>query len=249
MADDEMWVAEFHGVVHPQGGGWSLQTPVDLNFDDGHWTVVIVNSTFRVVVHGTRPEDVETFKNDVLSIVQGILDSVGFHLGAALSAELTGGFVAPNVLIQRTLTWPEAANRSPDAPPWVDAKTLAPFVNASTIEPQLRRALADLNLALARPDDTAFYAYRAVECVRQYFAQRDGLTEKKDLVKSWQVLRDTLGFTEEELTELGKTATTPRHGGLTPISATERLAAILLARRVVSAFVDYLNSESTPGTG
>lgn len=246
MTDDDIWIAEFHGVVHPQGGGWSLQTPVELDFADGQWAVLVANSTFRVVVRLNHPRDPESFKNEMLSIVQGILDSLGFHLGAALSAEFTGGFVAPNVLIHRTLTWSEAADRTTDAPLWVAAETLGRFVDASTSEPQLRHALADMNLALDRPDDTAFYAYRAVECVRQYFLQREGLMDTdEDRTASWGLMRDALGVEKSPLMELRAAAAGPRHGAITPITETERLGWIRLARQVVSAFVDYLNSESS----
>lgn len=73
--------AVFFGVVHPQGGGWYFEDPIEIPFDDGHWTILLVASQFRVVVRSEVPNDLATFRNELLSIVQGCLDALGFCVG------------------------------------------------------------------------------------------------------------------------------------------------------------------------
>jgi hypothetical protein len=53
------------GSIHPESGGWYLDEPVELRYADGHWTIIIRDSQFHVVVDGQPPEDLATFRNEV----------------------------------------------------------------------------------------------------------------------------------------------------------------------------------------
>jgi hypothetical protein len=66
------------GSIHPESGGWYLDGPVELRYADGHWTIIIRDSQFHVVVDGQPPEDLATFRNEVAAVVQGCLDASGF---------------------------------------------------------------------------------------------------------------------------------------------------------------------------
>ncbi len=216
----------FFGVVHPQGGGWHLEQPIEMAFEDGLWTLLVSGSQFRVVVAGVIPDDIKTFLNEVTSITQGCLDGLGFLLGATLTAELTGGFVPPNIVIVRQHAWPELANTDSLN---VSGKDLGPYVRCSITTPEIRLALADLGLALSRPDDTPFYCYRAVESIRQWLMRRDGIAESH----SWPHLRKCLGFTEAELKELASASRRRRHGAADVLGEPQRLRLLKLAREVV----------------
>ena len=232
----------FYGVVHPQGGGWYLEQPIEIAFEDGLWTLLVAGSQFRVLVAGAIPEDIKSFLNEVTSIVQGCLDGLGFLLGAALTAELTGGFVPPNIVIVRQHAWPELATTNSSV---VSGKDLAPYVRGSITVPEIRLALADLALALSRPDDTQFYCYRAVESIRQWLMRKDGVAESA----SWPHLRMRLGFTEIELKDLAYASRRRRHGAPDELSETGRLSLLKLARDVVGKAVATadLTPELSPG--
>lgn len=237
------WVAEFHGIVHPQGWAWGLDEPIELTFSDSKWTVVLMNSVFRVIVRGAPPVDLQTFVNEVLSVVRGVLDSLTFHLGVVLTPELTGGFASPGTSIIPGRPWDELTGRDPSTPLRVDAETLQPFTRTSAAEPLVRLALADLAAGVERPDDTMFYAFRAVESVRQFLAQPGDQPSSQ-----WQRLRETLGLDEAELRWLTGHSVPRRHGELVTVTAAERLRALKLARSAVRSLVELVDADRAGGT-
>lgn len=233
----------FYGFVHPQGGGWHLEQPLEIAFEDGLWTLLVADSQFRVLVAAAIPEDIKTFLNEVTGIVQGCLDGLGYLLGAALTAELMGGFVPPNNVIVRQYTWPELATTDG---PVVSGEELGPFLRTSISIPEIRLALADLALALSRPDDTQFYCYRAVESIRQWLMRKDGIADSL----SWPHLRLRLGFTETDLKALAIASRRRRHGAADGLSETERIGLLKLARDVVGKAVaigDFTSELSSSG--
>ena len=232
------WVAEFHGVVHPQGWAWGLDEPVEMTFADSEWKLFITHSIFRVVVRGIEPPDVPTFVNEVISVVRGVLDSLSFHLGVALSPELTGGFASPGVVMIPGLAWDELTGRDPATALRVDAERLQPFVRASTAEPLVRLALADLAMGIQRPDDTMFYAFRAVESVRQYLAPQGD----SSVASQWHRVRALLGLDEGDLRWLTEHSIPRRHGELPTVTAEDRLRGLKVARSAVQLLVDWIES-------
>jgi hypothetical protein len=238
MDDDAAseWVAEFQGTVHPQGWAWGLDEPLELTFADSQWAILLLHSSFRVVVRGAPPVDLPTFVNEVMSIVRGVLDSLSFHLGVVLTPELTGGFASPGLSIVPGKPWDELTGREPSAPLRVDAETLQPFVRTSTAEPLVRLALADLAAGMERPDDTMFYAFRAVETVRQFLAQPGDSSSSQ-----WQRLRETFGLDEAELRWLTDHSVPRRHGELVTVTAADRVRALTVARSAVRALVELVD--------
>ena len=129
------WVAEFHGNVHPQGWGWGLDEPIKLTSDDSEWFILLEHSALRVVVGARRLSDLPTFVNEVMSTVRGVLDSLGFHLGAVLTPELTGGFTSPGVPLKPRVRWDDLTGHELSSPLRVDAEMLLPFIRTSVAEP------------------------------------------------------------------------------------------------------------------
>ena len=235
------WLLEFHGVVHPQSHGWRLDEPIPLTFPDGNWTVMLADSKFTVVVRGRLVEDFATFKNEVMSILRGILDALGFHLGVVLTPELHGvlalqaaGDVGAKVL--PATAWHDVTGRDPAAPLVVGADELGPFIQAATSDLLIRHALSDLSMAIDRPDDTGFYAFRAVESARQYFRLANEV-EDKDV--PWSRLHAALGYTKDQLMPLTRAASARRHGDHRAISEAERLEVLTLAREVIRRLVNH----------
>lgn len=227
------------GSIHPTSGGWHLEEPIDLTFPDGRWQVTVRFSQFHVMLESPSVQDFATFSNEVVSIVQGFLDALGFHLATALRAELTSLVIGGSVLVIREPGW--QALGGPSAHPlYVDGPTLQPFVKATGSNVFVRHALADLRAALEYPEDTAFYAYRALESIRQWFVGADadsGAARKR----SWQELRDVLLVDQEALNKLRDRATPRRHGEATTLTEADRTEALVLARSVLNRFVTLVS--------
>jgi hypothetical protein len=228
-------IAIVTGVVHPSQGGWYFDEPIRF----GRWMVVIRDSQFHVFIEEDEPDDLETFRNEVGSIVQGCLDSLAYHLATSLRAEIKSMVIDGNKLVYRSTRWNELlADGSKTS---VTEDELQPFVVASIQEPLARLALADLRAAIESPDDTVLLTYRAVESIRQWFLdgdEDDGTSRKA----SWIAMRSTLSVDERSIRRISELARSRRHGGATPSTAEERKESILIARDVVARFVTHLGT-------
>ena len=234
------WVTEFHGVVHPGSQCWHLDEPFELTFPNSAWVLTVADSKFRVLVKGGPRDDLATFRNEVMSILSGVLDSIGFHLGAVLRPELYGfTVIAPDrggvILGSAAHVWCELVKRDPAVPLRAGSAELGRFMRSAATNPLIRHALADLSLAIDRPDDTAFYAYRAVESARQFFRED---CDPEDAEVPWSRLHEALGYTKEELRPLARAAKARRHGDARSIDEQERLTVLQLAREVLGRLVD-----------
>ena len=237
------------GAVHPVSGGWHLEDPVDIQFPDGKWMLSVKHSQFHVFIEDQEPNNLPTFMNEVGSIVQGCLDSLGFHLVSPLRAEIRSMVVDGNMLIQRRPGWPELSPELLTDPsiPHITEDKLQPFLAAAMCEPLVRFALADLRVAMESPDDTGYLAYRAVESVRQWFLAGDE-EDKRARTQAWMDMRAALDLDESRLRSLGELARQRRHGGVALITETQRKEALLLARDVVARFIAHINERGTSST-
>lgn len=227
------------GVIHPLQGNWNFEQPISASFHDGNWQLHVKQSRFHLFISGERPDDLSTFQNEVISIVQGCVDALGFHLAASLRIELTSLLIDGNHLIISTNGWPaltDDLNRTK-----VSAQYLEPFVQAAITEPLARLALADLRSAIDTPDDTPFLSYRAVESVRQWFLPAQGEDEGSTRTASWQSMRSALGIEENSLRRLAALAKGRRHGGGKPPTGEEREESLRLSRNIVAAFVQHIH--------
>jgi hypothetical protein len=231
------------GSIHPESG-WYFEEPLEISFPDGTWTVIVRDSQFHVLINGEPPEDVATFRNEVASVVQGFLDSLGFLLAIPLQAEVRSILIGgdPVQLALYRQSWPDLLE-DPQSPPQVKAADLELF-NVATVEVlEARAALADLRAALQYPNDTGFYAYRAVESVRQWFVEDDKADKGTAKARSWTAMREALGLDSGQMNRLKQLAAARRHGAVAPPTEAERLEALRIARPAVKAFVDYLTAQ------
>jgi hypothetical protein len=202
-----------------------------------------------VAVSGSQPTDVVTFRNELTSIVQGCLDSLGFLLAVPLQAEVRSIVVQGEddqvQLALRRHGWPDVLEKQPQLPLRAEAPDLQPLVAAAVQEPLARLALADLRAALQYPDDTLFYAYRAVESARQWFIPAGQPDNDDTRIQSWIAMRAALDLKRPPLDRLADLAAGRRHGAAAPPTEPERLEALRIARPVVRAFVDYLTVQGS----
>jgi hypothetical protein len=244
------------GTIHPEGRGWQFDDPQPMTFDDGAWTVSIQDNKFQVVAVGRPPKDLETFRNEIVSIVQGCLDSLGFLLAVPLQAEIR------TISVQRSDSevvqlgwcrqeWPQLLGETSSWPPRVEGDRLQPLIAVTVAEPLARLALADLRAALQYPDDSLFYAYRAIESVRQWF-QEDGQISNRARDQAWEAMRaSSLRLprdpVDDPIDQLARWSVGRRHGELAPPTEDQRKEGLVTARRAVRSFIDYLNTRAAGG--
>ncbi|MET8552234.1 hypothetical protein [Micromonospora zamorensis] len=223
------------GLVHPLRTGWLFDEPIQIIFHDGNWKIIIKQSQFHVFIEGDRPDDLDTFFNEVSSIVQGCLDALGFHLATTLRAETASMIIDGKELFLRNDQW-TGLIASPRK--FVPPQDLEPFVRAATGDSLIRLALADLRLALEAADDTVMLCFRAIESVRQWFL-KGGADEGQARKQSWADMREALGVDEADIRSLGVLALSRRHGAAAPPNGVEREGALRLAREIVARLVAY----------
>ena len=234
------------GVIHPSPGAWHFEEPIELDFPDGHWTIIVVNSQFHAIIDGAEPADLGDFMNEVGAIVQGCIDALSFRIATALRAEISVMIVDGNRIVVRSPTWPQLLPEG--ASSQVSAEQLDPVVKEAMNHPLVRFALADIRMAMQSPDDTEFHAFRAIESVRQHFlgSEPDEGAARK---RSWIKMREDLQLEQGPIDALTRRAIPRRHGEVSLISGDERLSAILTARAVVEKFVAHLQAQRMGGRG
>ena len=236
----------FVGVIHPQSGRWYFDTPITVHRGTERIVIAVHSSVFNVEV--AAPDDVPIdakWANEVWNSAEtwlrAALDALGYHLAASLEVQMLSGTVDDGTIIGNLTSLPALATVPTDR---VEGETVGRYVRAAVRDPHVRHALADLRSAIQYPDDTAFYAYRSVESIRQCYlrdsAPDDGAARKA----SWESLRSALGVTHDELKELADAAKSRRHGGDGLLDTDKRMAFLALARRVVASYVDQLTDES-----
>ncbi len=233
-------IAVVTGLVHPMHGGWRFEKPQRFSFRDGTWTLVLQQSQFHVFIEGTEPSDLGTFLNEVGSVVQGCLDSLGFHLATPLRADISSMVIDGNRLMHRSSQWPELLAEVSN---FVDEGKLGPFIGAACEEPLIRLALADLRSALESPDETVMLCFRAIESVRQWFLQGDS-DDGQARKESWVAMRTTLNVSQDDIRSLERLAMDRRHGGVAPPPAADRERAMRLARDVVARLIDHRSNQA-----
>lgn len=229
------------GDVHPVPDGWNFDEPIHCKFKDSNWVIIVRRSQIYISIDTEPQEDLATFRTEMEVVAQGCVDALGFNLATPLRVELRALVVDGGTIGVLIPGWPQLLGNGEFPPLRVENHRLGAFLSASLSIPEVRYALADLRSAIERHDDTAFYCYRAVECVRQYFLDGNG-----DLPgprkESWDRLRESLGVEREDLQKLANLAKSRRHGGFLILTESQRMEALLLARLVVEKFVSHISN-------
>ncbi|MBY4380882.1 hypothetical protein HQO24_04815 [Rhodococcus fascians] len=169
---------------------------------------------------------------EVESVVRSVLDSLGFVLAASLEMEMTTGRGDVSGIIGVHNSLPAYARVEGD---WVESDLLGRYLKAAEGNANIRHALADMRMALRLSTDTAFYCYRAIECIRQEFVE---LADGTKTAPSWTRIHAALGTNQAEMEPLTKLATARRHGESLPISHEDRLKWLAWTRDIVGRYVE-----------
>lgn len=227
----------FSGVVLPERAPLSVSEVGSqvIGHDGKVYAMMKLNishNQITVVVDSDEP-NIYTLRNIVRSEAEYVTNVAGFLLGYGYDIEITKAF---------------GDGLSPTHIFGIDIPVLAERVNGRDVSVllngiytlgfgvdaiYLRRCLADLSFSIKRPDDTAFYCYRALESLRQSFGAE--LTD----AEQWTAMGKEVGSSKEEMEFLRSHAFPARHGIPKPISDEERKKMFLYTWNVVERYVDY----------
>jgi hypothetical protein len=232
-----MIVTRFSGLVHPTGCAWHFDDTVTVQRDDEDIWIGVWDSTFTVRVSSPEGaavdfEWIEQLWQRTSAVVRAALDSLGFLLGASLEIELLSGTVdhPPNFTNYYPGGFRSLSGTIRGA---VDSQQITPYVTHAMGSADFRHALADVRAAQKLDDDTAFYAYRVIESLRQTYVE----TGDSGTKESWERLRNKLGLTRADLQDLQEAATARRHGENMAVEQAKKLEFVNLARDLVTRFV------------
>ncbi len=106
----------------------------------------------------------------------------------------------------------------------------------------LRRCLNDLRMSMRYLDDTAFYCFRAIETIKQYFGY---MTAAKKDSEQWLAMKNAIGGDKEEIEFIRKLAFPARHGVPTLITDEDQGKIFALTWSVVERFINYQLEQSS----
>jgi len=108
---------------------------------------------------------------------------------------------------------------------------------------ELRQALADLREAIRSPLSTAFFCFRAVECLRQFFYK---VEDGDETGPSWERLRSALRVDRSWILPMETLARAQRHGDFPTMSGSKQVEIMTHAWKVVDRFSEYARGGFAP---
>ena len=231
----------FQGIVLPERAPLSLPESV-ISFSHitsgvpGMAKVSIVLNQVAVYIESDHEWDIWTLRNVVKCLVEDQLNMVGYIKVYAWDLEIT------RVLNQsRRIDYvfgidiPCLAERRKD----LDLKAELIKLRDKTSGPNgvsLRGCFSDLASAMKHADDTGFYCYRAIECLRHHCAAIHGLSSSPKSTQ-WKKLREVAACDESTLRAIQKAAEPLRHGEPSGITSDDRVALFTKTWDVVDGYL------------
>ncbi|MFN6536585.1 MAG: hypothetical protein RM021_009455 [Nostoc sp. EkiNYC01] len=244
----------FSGVVHPERASLTVQEiRIRIGNIDGNPFAtmkfsVVCNQIICVIECDLNNEDVFSLRNIVKSNIETVISILGFLKGYAYDVEITKVFdeecnfyLIFGINLQTVENIYSHINN--------EAEKLNEIINY--LYPlclmkegvYLRRCLNDLRMSMRYLDDTAFYCFRSIETIKQYFGYM-AATEKD--AEQWLAMSKAIGGEKEDIDFVRKLAFPARHGVPTIITDEDRGKIFSITWSVVERFVNYrLEQESS----
>ena len=201
---------------------------------EGQLYVAILKSQIIArYVAATAVGNVFSLRNMVDDAVRRLLDAVGYVNGWAYDIDII------------------EAVRSIDRQTWVfgiDIPALNGVAEKAGVAPQdvitmlnlpqgwaVRQAMADVREAMKSSTDTGLFCYRAIESLKQGFAERMSL----DPDRTWEDFRNAYGIAKDDIMLVKGFADAARHGAAlqTSISDADRASIFTTTWKIVNAFI------------
>ncbi|MDO8751549.1 MAG: hypothetical protein Q7K03_10485 [Dehalococcoidia bacterium] len=198
----------------------------------------IRNGKFQLTLETTEtPVHIPTLKIRAEEIIRGIVDFCGYVSGFVYFIDIESVAEDHGNPRRFGMGAKEIADDRPQRP----VQELAQYALILAKEPSLPRILGELRNSIMFPNDTAFHCYRAIETIRGYFDRRLGLKESDDRARAWRTMREALRFDRSYIQAIQDSAETQRHGKRRPMTAEQRVEAMLHTWNVVDRFIVYID--------
>jgi len=127
-----------------------------------------------------------------------------------------------------------------------DRISLQDIRNANNYYPGffLRVAIRDYSEAMRSPRSAAFYCYRAIESLRQFFEQMLLIDDRNF---AWKIFREHIPINEEDTRKVGELAKADRHGEPFAITGDARFFCIRIACAAIVYFVEIISASLADG--
>lgn len=234
----------FTGTIRPERAVLSIgKIAHEIQLASGNKCVVMFdayNNQLTAVVECDYKEDIYTLRNVVKSTVELVTDIIGFIRGYAYDVEVVK-VVSEDLSLSHVfgIDIPALAERNKGVEP--EAVNHVYPLCMDTEGMYLKRALSDLAMAMRHADDTAFYCFRAIESLKQFFAYRTGRATDKE---QWTAMAAALGDYKDAIEPIRTRAFPARHGIPPPTTDEERKNMFFTAWEIVEAFVNFRLKET-----
>lgn len=237
----------FAGLVHPERADVNVR-PLRLEISSldgtfgGQIFLSIQRSQISVVFNANAPiEDLKTVRNGIRDVVQSAVNLLGYFVGCGYEVEIIQllnhpsfgqqvfGVDVPALSEYREKMSLEVGRR------FEDYYSLLQDENGL----YLRRALADLSLAIKSPSDTGFYCFRAIESIKQYFSKVKSISKDK---AAWEMTRNELDVDRVDIDFVKNFADPVRHGDILNLSGQERDQIFVKTWSIIYKYIEYLQS-------
>lgn len=200
----------FHGDVHPNRASVSLDLdPFTVETEQGELEVDL--SIFASKITVIVASEIEWYhldlRNIVRSLVRSHINAFAYSVGYYYDMEISSVILPDDTRITFSIEHPALSDVLEEKN---SNELIRRAINAGNGEggQYSRRAISDFRDALEFADDTTFYCYRALESLKQFYAE-----EEMDDTKMWDNLWDELEMDNDlavgEMNEFSKDL---RHG-------------------------------------
>lgn len=209
----------------------------EVRIDNGLFECTISSS----IANNSGDTGIYKLRGTVNSVIRNILDVINFTTGQTLDLEIDAvfsddkqihSFETERIIISPMVEYFQINNRIG----W--SLRILGIKNGL----HLRHALSDFRRAMKYQDEVAMFCFRAIESVRQHFAEGAPQGTKNIKDYSWLETKSNLCITQAFLNQFYGSAVAQRHGELQSLRGFEVGAILEATWLVMKRFADFLES-------
>ena len=216
-----------------------------------HVRTVINNAQIIVNVGSEIEVNLEALRDIVETVAKSYVDAYGYLEGRGHHIEMTSAIDSTGTKWQVFGVQEPAiqATRGDRPDPGIAFGAL--FGKAEHNEQyrarQLRRALSDLQAAITTPDDTAFFCYRAIECLRHCYEDSSSAeTSDQERKSAWGRMRRALCFERSWIEDIERLSKEQRHGSQLSMPHEVRQMVMQRTWKIVDRYIMSANAGFEP---
>ena len=217
--------------------------------------VVIDNAQVAVVVRShLEIANLETLRHSVEHVVRGIVDAFGYIEGRSYDVEITSVIDMSgkhSLVFGLEVGALQATKRErpvllPDLLRLLISPSSFGVEDASFKLMQLRLAMGDLREAIRQVGQSAFFCFRAIECLRQCYVEPGA--EDSDVTRrtSWETMGKELCIEKTWIEPVRMASIPERHGSQRTTTAEQRIELMLRTWKVIDRFIMSAKSGFQP---